>query len=124
MSNPVLHKHRDIALHSPEQQRKFFACGRELGHNPHDLKESAKKHFNVTCFNQLTVSNMIYLIDWLEKQREVRERMAPGLNSPKPTQLIMDEYDPETWARLSDEEKAQIRKEQAERANEEMLKKL
>lgn len=67
------HKHRAIALHSPEQQAKFFALSDELKYNKEDVKDRAKKHFNVSCFNDLKKGDMMWLIDRLQQQYDKRQ---------------------------------------------------
>lgn len=90
MSNQPIHKHRDIANHSPGQQRMFFALGSKLEHDPEELKENAKKHFSVICFNDLTKSNMMYLIDRLVKQEKVRQLTPPKTKEIRKDQSIED----------------------------------
>lgn len=124
MSNKTYdHNHREIAFHSPLQQRKFFALGQELGHKPEDLKAKAKRKFNVDCFNKLTKSDMMYLIDRLAKQQEVK--VTKGIvNGPKQTSMIVDEIDQEALEKMTPEQKTAFHKAQAEKANEEMIKNL
>lgn len=57
--------HIEISLHSPEQQRMFFAVGHSLGFPADKLKERAKKVCGVDCFNALTKTHLMYLIDKL-----------------------------------------------------------
>jgi hypothetical protein len=65
------HKHRAIANHSPNQQRMFFAMVATLGHDPEEVKERAKGHYKVGCFNDLTSKQLNWLIDRLvQKQFE------------------------------------------------------
>lgn len=102
------HNHAAFAEHSPNQQRMFFALGQELGHNAIELKENAKKHFNKECFNRLSNGDMMYLIDRLVKQKELRERM------PKSTQNT-------TEATQKKELSSEERRREAEEANKKML---
>lgn len=76
MTKIVTHNHLDIANHSPAQQGMFFGLGQKLGYTSNDLKAHAKKHFKVDCFQKLTKGNMIYLIDKLVEQENLREQQA------------------------------------------------
>jgi len=86
----------------------FFALGQELGHKAIDLKENAKNHFKKTCFNRLSNGDMMYLIDRLQQQKEVRERQAD--QKVRETRQL----DPV----------AENRRRQAEEANKKMLEKI
>lgn len=70
MSKKIHSGHLERANHSPNQQRMFFAISNNLGFNPEEVKERAKKKFKVDCFNKLTVSNLMFLIDKLVKIKE------------------------------------------------------
>jgi hypothetical protein len=69
------HKHRKEALHSIEQQRMFYALAADLGYKAEEVKERARTHFRVNCFNDLTKGNMMYLIDRMVQQQEKREEL-------------------------------------------------
>ena len=64
------HNHRKIANHSPLQQRMFFAVSSKLGYKSDEVKERAKLYFNKDCFNDLTKSDLMFLIDKLMDQVE------------------------------------------------------
>jgi|GEM_PF-4746530 hypothetical protein len=59
------HLHDSIANHSLEQQRMFFALAQTLGYDKNLVKERAKKHFKKECFNELSKSELMWLIDKL-----------------------------------------------------------
>ena len=58
---------------SPNQQAMFFAVSAALGYKAVDVKERAKTHFKVDCFNKLKVSDLSYLIDRLVQKQFKRE---------------------------------------------------
>ena len=66
--------HLEIANHTPEQQAKFFVSAADLGFESREVKERAKKYFKTDCFNKLTVSNLMVLIDKLEQKRMEENR--------------------------------------------------
>lgn len=59
-------------LASQEQARKFFALLSELKISADEGKERAKKHFRVLSFTHLSVSQLQWLIEQLEKQLQQR----------------------------------------------------
>jgi len=63
--------------HSLEQARMFFSLAPQLNYNVEEVKRRAKKRFKATCFNELSVSEMNWLIEKLllkleEKQKYIR----------------------------------------------------
>jgi hypothetical protein len=50
----------------------FFALVTTLGYKADELKERAIAKFKKDCFNDLTISDMSYLIDKLVKKQERR----------------------------------------------------
>lgn len=64
------HKHREIPLHSEAQAAMFFALASELKYEPDEVKERAKNHFKTSCFNDLKISDLMYLIDKMVKKQE------------------------------------------------------
>lgn len=69
----IKHKHRKEALHSPAQQAMFFALADQLGYDENEVKERAKKKFKHGCFNDITSSEINYLIEKLTDKVEGRE---------------------------------------------------
>lgn len=79
------HKHIVIASHSPKQQAMFFALVNSLALNLEEVKERAKSRFKISCFNELTSSNMNFLIErLLEKQS--KDQKPPATDSPNLSQ--------------------------------------
>ena len=68
------HLHLAIPNHSPAQVKMFFALAAQLNSNAEEVKRRAKLHFNLECFNLLTVTQMNWLIDRLLERLEERER--------------------------------------------------
>jgi hypothetical protein len=68
------HLHLKIANHSPAQQRKFFVLCAELNFNPQQVKERAKKHYGVSCFNELSIEQMNWLIERLQEKQWQQEQ--------------------------------------------------
>jgi len=56
------------------QQKMFFALGNAIKKDSEKLKESAKKHFKVEHFNELTSDQLTYLIDRLLKAKDEYEK--------------------------------------------------
>jgi|SRR6266480_7354643 len=74
INREMKHQHLAIANHSPNQQRKFFALAADLNYSAEEVKRRAKLHFNLGCFNALTVTQMNELIERLLLKLEERER--------------------------------------------------
>lgn len=71
--NTVHIGHKEIAEFSPQQQAMFFAVSQSLGYDVKSVKERAKKHFNVDCFNKIRSSELSLLIDKLTQQQFKRQ---------------------------------------------------
>jgi hypothetical protein len=51
----------------------FFALSNQLGYNPEEVKRRVKSHFNLDCFNELTITQINELIERLLLRIEERE---------------------------------------------------
>ncbi len=53
---------------STKQRKMFFAVSKQLGYEAEDVKNRAKLHFGKEHFNELTKSNLEFLLDKLLEQ--------------------------------------------------------
>ncbi len=61
-------------LASDKQKKMFFAICHNLGHDPEEAKEHAKKKYNLEHFPDITRYQLSKLIDLLLTQQAVREQ--------------------------------------------------
>jgi hypothetical protein len=67
------HKHVSPANHSREQAKLFFSLPNQLNYPAEIIKQRAKLHFNLSCFNALTSQQINQLIERLLLKIEERE---------------------------------------------------
>ena len=62
-------------LATDKQKKMFFAICHNLGHDPEEAKERAKKKFKVEHFAELSKYQLNILIELLLTQQAVREKI-------------------------------------------------
>lgn len=67
MKQTTCPNHQMMPAHTSNQGRMFFAVATDLGITAEDIKERAKRKFQVDCFNKITKENMKWMLDVMNK---------------------------------------------------------